>query len=312
MADRFGSARFRAFLVALLGLQVALAAFAVFAKDALEVVPPLTLEGARRLSAGVLLLGFVGLTGRGWRPTRRDLADAVLPGLLGFGLGRACVMTALSMTSATNVAVIDSSAPAVALVLALVVRSERPRPLAIAGSVVAFGGVLGLVLAGGGLGVPNAGDVLALGSPLAWGAIYVWMARRAPDPATLLRRTAWFSLAGAAALAGPALLPGPEVLALLVDPRVIGVLMLGIGIGLFENALTFRGIAVLGPVATAELEYLVPAFTAGIGLALLGTPVLPAQALAMVAVIGGLLVAGRVRQRDRAPVQLPGQPCCVT
>ncbi|HEX6129704.1 MAG TPA: DMT family transporter [Candidatus Limnocylindria bacterium] len=312
MANPFGLARFPAFIVALLGLQVALACFAVFAKEAIEVVPPLTLEGARRLSAGLLLLAFVGLTGRGWRPTRRDLADAVLPGLLGFGLGRACVMTALSMTSATNVAVIDSSAPAVALVLALLLRLERPRALAIGGSLVAFGGVLGLVLAGGGLGVPNVGDVLALGSPLAWGAIYVWMARRAPDPSTLLRRTAWFSLAGAAALAGPAVLPGPEVLGLLLDSRVVGVLVLGIGIGLFENALTFRGIAVLGAVATAELEYLVPALTAGIGLVILGTPVLPPQALAMAAVVGGLLVAGRVRHRDSVGHPLPGQPCCVT
>jgi drug/metabolite transporter (DMT)-like permease len=153
--------------------------------------------------------------------------------------------------------------------------------------------------------------VLALGSPLAWGAIYVWMARRAPDPATLLRRTAWFSLAGAAALAGPALLPGPDALTMLLDPRVVGVLAMGIGIGLVENALTFRGIAALGPVATAELEYLVPPLTAGMGLALVGTPLLPAQAAAMAAVIGGLVLAGRVRQRHRAEVALPGQPCCV-
>jgi drug/metabolite transporter (DMT)-like permease len=296
----------------LLALQLALAAFGVLAQSAIAVVPPLTLEGARRLAAGAALLFVVAASGRGWRPTRSDLADALIPGLLGFGVARGCIMIALSMTSATNVAVIDASAPAVALLLALLVRAEPARPVAIAASLLAFGGVLMLVVSGGRTGLPNGGDLVALGSPVVWGGIYVWMARRAPDPSTLLRRTAWFSLAGAAALAGPAVVPGVGALALLVDPRVVWVLVLGIGIGMVENALTFRGIAVLGAVPTAELEYLVPPLTAVVAMTAFGITPQPLQLAAMGLVIVGLTVAGRVRTRARREVLLPGQPCCVT
>jgi drug/metabolite transporter (DMT)-like permease len=301
-----------ALLGSLLGLQLALALFGVLAKDVVGTVAPLTLEGARRaIAAAILVLGLV-LTGRQVRPTRRDALDAIIPGVIGFGFARACVMVALSMTSATNVALIDSSAPAMALALAMLAGLERPRRTAVIASVVAFAGVGGLVLAGGLTGPPSLGDVIALGSPLSWGAIYVWLARRSPDPASRLRRTAWFSLAGAAALAGPALAPGAAALGALFDPGIGLVLAIGVGIGVVENNLTFRGIETLGAVRTAELEYLVPILTAVLGLALFGVPLLPIQALAIVVVVGALVVGNRARTDRSGPVPLPGQPCCVT
>jgi drug/metabolite transporter (DMT)-like permease len=301
-----------ALLLALICLQVALATFGVLAKAVLDIVPPLTLEGARRAFAGAILIAGVALAGRSIRPTRRDVLDAIVPGVIGFGLGRACVMVALSMTSATNVALIDSSAPAVALALSVVAGLERPDRRVIGASLVAFAGVAGLVVAGGVASAPNLGDLIALGSPVSWGAIYVWLGRRAPDPATRSRRTAWFCLAGAGALAVPALTPGLVAILDLIDPRVVGVLALGIAIGVAENTLTFRGIEVLGAVRTAEMEYLVPVLTAVTGLVLLQVPILPAQVAAIAVVLGALVVGGRARRaRWRRQGPLPGQPCCV-
>jgi drug/metabolite transporter (DMT)-like permease len=299
-------------LAALLVLQLALASFGVIGKEAVALVPPLSLEGARRAISAAILVGGLAVAGRQIRPTGRDLLDAIVPGIIGFGLARGCVMVALSMTSATNVAVIDASAPAMALVLSILVLGERPRRVAIIASMTAFAGVALLVLGRGLSGPANLGDVVALGSPLGWGAIYVWLGRRAPDPASRLRRTAWFSIAGAAALALPALAPGPAALLAFADPRVALVLVLGVAIGVFENNLTFRGIEVLGAVRTAELEYLVPVLTAILGFTLLGVGVLPIQVASITVVLGALVVGGRARREAGKVGALPGQPCCVT
>jgi drug/metabolite transporter (DMT)-like permease len=307
-----------ALIAALLGLQLALALLGVLNKDAVTVVPPLTLEATRRIAVGLLLVLLIAARRSRLRPSRQDLVDAVLPGILGFGFGRACVMVGLSLTSPTNVALIDSGAPAVALLLAVVVGVERPPRFAVIGSLVALAGVVGFVLVGSGLGAPNLGDVITLGSPLAWGGIYVYLARRG-EPGSLLRRTAWFSVAGGAALAVPGVAFNVSALPLLLDGRVLPALGLGILIGLVENWLTFRAILVLGAVQTAEFEYLVPALTAVAAFVLLGLPVMGAQIAAGLIIVVGLLAAGRARASARVPerqftddgLPLAAQPCVV-
>ena len=135
----------------------------------------------------------------------------------------------------------------------------------------------------------------------------------------MLRRTAWFSLAGGLALAVPGLGANAEAVPLLLDLRVLPALSLGIALGLVENWLTFKAIARIGAVQTAEFEYLVPALTAGAAFVLLGLPITVGQVAAGVVIVSGLLVAGRARARAHvsrpvptAPgVPLAGQPCVV-
>ncbi len=301
-------------VLSLLGLQVALALLFVGGKAALDVVPPLTLEAARRLGATVILVALVAQREgiRALRPTRADVADAIVPGLLGFGLGRACVMVGLSMTSPTNVSLIDACAPAVALILAALVALERPGLLALSGSAFALGGVVAFIVAGAALAVPTGGELFVLGSPLAWGAIYVWVGRRR-TASSLLRRTAWFSAAGAVALAIPGFaFETPDDIASLASAVVLPVLALGIVVGVVENGLTFRAVGVIGAVSTAEFEYLVPIVSAVAGLLLLGLPITGPQAVAGSVVLGGLLLSGRARAgRVSATEVRPGQPCCV-
>jgi drug/metabolite transporter (DMT)-like permease len=146
----------------------------------------------------------------------------------------------------------------------------------------------------------------------------VYLARRG-EPGSLLRRTAWFSLAGGAALAVPGFALNVSALPLLLDGRVLPALGLGILIGLVENWLTFRAIVVLGAVQTAEFEYLVPALTAGAAFVLLGLPVMGAQIAAGLIIVLGLLAAGRARASARVSERtfagdgrpLAAQPCVV-
>jgi drug/metabolite transporter (DMT)-like permease len=302
-------------VLSLLALQLALALLFVGGKAALDVVPPLTLEAARRLGATVILMALVGRREgiAALRPTRADLADAIVPGLLGFGFGRACVMVGLSLTSPTNVSLVDSCAPAVALILAALVALERPGGLALAGSAFALGGVVSFIVAGAALSAPTGGELVVLGSPIAWGAIYVWVARRR-SASSLLRRTAWFSAAGATALAIPGfVLATPEDVATLASAIVLPVLALGIVVGVLENGLTFRAVGIIGAVSTAEFEYFVPVFSALAGLLVLGLPITVPQVVAGGVILGGLLVAGRARAgRSAATDVRPGQPCCVS
>ena len=303
-------------LVSLFALQTALALMFVGGKEALAIVPPLTLEAARRLAATGVLVGILA-----WRegprslvPMRSDLADAVVPGLLGFGVARGCVMVGLSLTSATNVSLIDAAAPAVALILAALIALERPGRLAIAGSIVALAGIAAFILAGTALSLPTGGELIVMGSPLTWGAIYVWVAGH-KGPASLLRRTAFFSAAGAAALVLPGLVfAAPDQVGALGSAVVLPVLVLGVAVGVVENWLTFRAVSVIGPVATSEYEYLVPVLSAVAGLLLLGIAVTAAQLAAGVVVLGGLVLSGRARRGRQGagdPAIRPGQPCCV-
>ncbi len=299
-------------LASLFLLQGARALLFVGGKIALADVPPLTLEGARRLGAAVILLGALvvreGLPSL--RPTRADLLDAIVPGILGFGLARACVMIGLSLASPTNVALIDATAPAIALVLAAVVAVERPPRLAVLASIVALAGVAGFIVAGGSLSRPSGGEMVVLGSPIVWGSIYVWVARRKAS-SSLLRRTTWFTVAGAAALAAPGLvLAPPAALAALGGPTVLWVLVLGVAVGVVENWLTFRAVSIIGAVGTSEFEYLVPVLSAVAGVVALGSPILPVQMAAGVVILGALALSGRIRAREAE--LLPGRPCCVS
>ncbi len=293
-------------------LQVALALLFVGGKLALSDVPPLTLEGARRLGAAAILVGVLAVREgpSALRPRRTDVLDSIVPGMLGFGLARACVMIGLSLGSPTNVALIDASAPAFALILSAAVALERPRPLALAASLVALAGVAAFIVAGGSLARPSGGELIVLGSPVVWCGIYIWVARRRTS-SSLLRRTTFFTIAGAAALAIPGFLLAPAgALESLSTPTVAWVLALAIAVGVVENWLTFRAVGILGAVATSEFEYLVPVLSAVGGILVLGAPILPAQMAAGAVILGALVVSGRLRAGASEP--LPGRPCCVS
>ena len=113
-----------------------------------ETIPPLLGAGLRFLIAGALLVGVLAVT-RGWaavRPTRRQIAGALLIGLLLPGANAVVTVAEVDVPSALA-ALLIATVPLI-LILLRRVTGERIAPASWIGVVIGFAGV-GLLLAPG-------------------------------------------------------------------------------------------------------------------------------------------------------------------
>lgn len=145
------------------------------AKRALVEIDPLALAGARALAAVAFFAILLGM-----RDGRRGLAPArlwrALPvGLLGIFANQILFVTGLARTSAAHAAILIAALPIFVLGIALVTGGERPSPRRAAGILLAFAGVLIVVLERG-IDFRSEylrGDLLTLGAVLTFAAYTV-------------------------------------------------------------------------------------------------------------------------------------------
>jgi drug/metabolite transporter (DMT)-like permease len=146
----------------------------VSVKYALEGIPPLVLVPIRYVSAGLLLLALLRLSGRKVRIGRADLLTLLGLGLVGVTLNQIGYTVGLSLTSGSNAALIFATAPVWGLALGVGLGVERTSVRALGGLCLAVAGV-SLVVSDG-LGSPEAtlgGDLLVCLSAFSWGAYAV-------------------------------------------------------------------------------------------------------------------------------------------
>jgi drug/metabolite transporter (DMT)-like permease len=133
---------------------------------------------------------------------RADLARIALLGLLAVGVYHVGLNEGERFTTSGTASVIVSTAPAMTLALALALGMERFSPARTAGLVVAFAGVVIVVLLGAGQSISfhNAkGPLIVLCAPVAW-TLYNVMAK------PLVARQSPIAVSSAASLAGTVLL----------------------------------------------------------------------------------------------------------
>jgi drug/metabolite transporter (DMT)-like permease len=157
-------------------------------KLVLPEVPAMLQLAIRSGVAFVLVLLWMRHRGIGWSPRDGTLVPGLLSGLL-FAIEFACIFVGLQHTTAARSVVFINTSPfVVAIVLALLVPSERLRPLQIAGLVLAFGSIA-LAFGDPGSGGGLLGDLLVLGAGLMWGlttvVIRLSALRTAPSELTL-------------------------------------------------------------------------------------------------------------------------------
>ncbi len=258
----------------------------------------------------------------GWHPLLVSLLRALPAGLLlllivrrlpeGIWWGRSAVLGALNFSifwvmlfvSAYRLpggvaATVGAIQP---LIVVLLSRAMLGTPLRLLAVVAATGGVAGvamLVLApGAALDPIGVAAGLAGALSMAFGTV---LSRRWQPPVGALTFTAWQLAAG-----GVLLLPIVGVLRPEVPALTAGALAGFAWLGLVGAALTYiawlRGIARLGPAATAPLALLSPVTAIILGWWLLGQSLTAVQMLGMVVVIFGI-VASQVAQRTAAPAQ---------
>jgi drug/metabolite transporter (DMT)-like permease len=119
----------------------------VAVKVAVSEVPPLPFVAVRFVLAGLLLLVIVLLL-RLERPGRRDMLSMAGVGLIGVGMNNIAFTLGVSMTTASDTALIYAAVPIWGILLGLALGIERPTRWGIVGVALAFLGV-GVVVYGG-------------------------------------------------------------------------------------------------------------------------------------------------------------------
>jgi drug/metabolite transporter (DMT)-like permease len=147
----------------------------VAVKLAVLEVPPLPFVTIRFILAGLLLLLVALLLGRGREVGRKDLLVMAGVGFVGVGVNNVAFTLGVSMTTASETALIYAAVPIWGILLGLALGLERPTIWGIVGVALAFLGV-GVVVyggLGGGGGSSLEGDLLVVVATICWGSYAV-------------------------------------------------------------------------------------------------------------------------------------------
>ena len=158
----------------LLATAVFLGTNPVAAKYAVGYVPPLPFAALRFVLAGLVLWVILRLFDPKGRLRREDLWAMAGLGLVGVALNNVAFTFGVSMTSASNTALVVATAPLWGMVLGFVIGWERPSLRGIFGVGLALLGVAVIVYRGlgtGGTSLP--GDLLVMGAAVCWGSYAV-------------------------------------------------------------------------------------------------------------------------------------------
>jgi drug/metabolite transporter (DMT)-like permease len=178
----------------------------VAVKVAVAELPPLPFVAMRFTLAGLLLLALVALLEpRDGRPGRRDLLPLAGVGLVGVGANNVAFTLGVSMTTASETALIYAAVPIWGILLGLALGLERPTPWGILGVGLAFLGVA-VVIYGGLTGSTSLlGNLLVVVATVCWGsyAVLSLPLLRRYSPLVVASYTMLFGGLGALPLAMP-------------------------------------------------------------------------------------------------------------
>ena len=148
----------------------------VAVKYAVGGIPPLPFVALRFTLAGLLLLGLVFILSPEGLPEKRDLVRMAGVGVVGVGMNNVAFTLGVSMTTASETALIYAAVPIWGMILGSLIGLERPTRAGIVGVVVAILGV-GVVVGGGfgGEGGESSllGDLLVVVATVCWGSYAV-------------------------------------------------------------------------------------------------------------------------------------------
>ncbi len=278
-------------------------------------VPPVTLAFLRWSVAALVLLPFA----RGMRAHLDRILSPrfALLVLTGGVLAVAPLYAATSRTSAGNVALLVSAAPAFVLVAERVLFRAALRPSALLGIVMAAAGVATVVTHGHPAALLalsfNGGDALAFAAMLSWVA-YTLLSRRRPVPlpptvglAALSAGSALMLLPAAAVELGRHL-HQPQ-LGLVLTPRSLGAILflcLVPSIGAYGSYQQL--VRSFGPARAASSMYVVPVYAVLLAAALLGEALRPYHAAGLALILGGVALAAWGGRSASAARPVPAAP----
>jgi len=278
----------------------------LIAKSTLREFPPLVLALFRFVLATALLWPATRLLRPGKRIAAAHRGRVWLLGLLAVPLNQALFLIGMQWASASHAALLYALTPAL-LILIAAARGARPSARQSAGIVLAFTGVLVLLLERGLHFDPRSlqGDLLILLAVMAW-ALYMHLGR------DLTRRYGPLLVTAEVIAAGTTLFLPVGLLALRgFHPATVtatgwsGLLYLAWLTSGLNYVIWFWGVEHLRPVATAVWSNLQPPVTAIMAWALLREPLPAGFLLSAALVLGGVWTAQGVGPETEAT---PGAP----
>ncbi len=239
----------------LAALSLAIAAFLfgatfVVVKDAVTILPPLGFVGWRFLIGAVILLAIS-------RPrTKAATSAGIIAGLWLFA-GYAFQTKGLVTTSASNSGLVTGLYVVLTPLLAAALRRNRPRPLVVAGALVAFGGLAVLTMSDGFR--LQAGDAWTIGAAVAFAGHIVYLSRVAHLHAVVALTGMQLGVTAVLGLVGSALL---EDFAVPGSDSLVPLLVTGVAVSAGAFLLQVWSQTILGPARTALILALEPAVAA--------------------------------------------------
>ncbi|GHC33890.1 DMT family transporter [Aidingimonas halophila] len=269
---------------------------------ALSDLPPLT------ISFGRVFIALLFMIPLGWRQAvkARQAFRQHWGVLLGLALSgvtffNALIYTSLQYTSATNVAILESTIPVVTILFSFLLLGERYRPIQWLGVAMSLAGAIAVIVmadsADAGLASVNIGDGIMAVAVLMW----VGYSLLVKDHLSTFPR--FGGLLVMLVIANLALAPIAlwENLALGTPPALdtghwLGLLYLGIFPSVVALLCYTRAIGDVGPTQAAVFLNLLPIFTMLGAWWLLGDRILPAQIVGSIVVIAGVVLTTRERR----------------
>ncbi|KAA1172783.1 DMT family transporter [Marinobacter salinexigens] len=279
---------------------------AVVARGTVDSIPPLAMSFWRWIIALAVILPF-GLPGV-WRhrhTIRQHLGSMLALATLSVGAFNSLLYIAATTTTATNIALINSTIPIFVALLAWLLLGDRTRPLQIIGIGLALLGIV-TVVARGDLSVitglqAQPGDLIMVAAVFSWGLFSVLLRRQAVPLPPLTFLTAQILLGTVVVL--PFYLTdflffsgGFE----LSRSTAIPLIYFGLFPGLLAYAFWNHGVLKVGPSKAAIFIYLTPVFASVLAWAFLG------ERIGLFHVIGGLLILTGLLLATRAGRPTPG------
>jgi len=266
----------------------------VAVKVAVAEFPPMPFVAMRFTLAGLLLFVLVALLEpREGRPGRRDLLSLAAVGLVGVGANNVAFTLGVSMTTASETALIYAAVPIWGILLGLALGLERPTRWGILGVCLAFLGVAVVVYGGLTGNTSLLGNLLVVVATVCWGsyAVLSLPLLRRHSPLVVASYTMLFGGLGALPLALPGFLDAGWVEASARTWEALAystLLVAAFGFWAWQ-----RGVSQVGANRVLVYQYLITLVGVAAGVLLLGETLTANKVLGGAVILLGVYLARR-------------------
>lgn len=262
-------------------------------KIAYATFPPITL-GALRFVIASAVLGVALIGGKAHvKPTLKDLGVMAVSGVLGITLYFTLENIGVSLTTASNAALIIASYPAITTLLELVIYRIKPSASKVAGILIAMAGVYLLSSTSGNEGnqSQHVGDLILVATGVVW-ALYSFTTRKVVARYPAVTVSFYQTIAGVIcfiplSLTEMARWQAPTVTSLAV------LVYLGVMCSVAAFLLYNLGLRKLSPSTSVSLMNLVPVFGVILAVLILHETITARQLIGGPIVMAGVLLSAR-------------------